>query len=59
MKPDEVMREMELAMWELAEAGQREKEATALRIKAAKRISLVHVQMGDAIKTARETNPRR
>ncbi len=56
MNAAEVMRELELAMYELAEAGQKEKQAATLRISASKRISLAHLQISDAVKSVKQTN---
>lgn len=48
MNAEEVLRELELAAWESAEAESHERAAKALRLKSTKRISSVHQQIKEA-----------
>lgn len=54
MDSKHVMRELELAAWEMAEAESHERAAHALRIKAMKRTSAVHAELKAATTTAIE-----
>ncbi len=47
-----IMRELELAAFELAEAESHERAAKALRVKATKRTSAVHAEIAAAVKAA-------
>ena len=53
MKPDEMASELEKAACELGRAEQHERAAKALRIRAIKRTSAVHLSFTDALKEAR------
>lgn len=61
MNAPDMMRAMEIAMWELAEAGQKEKQAASLRISAAKRISQAHAILDESLKAfqSKKTTPHK
>jgi hypothetical protein len=53
MNTPAAIREMDLAAWEYAEADTHERAARALRLKATKRISAVHLELKTALAAAR------
>jgi len=52
-----ILKEMELAMWEMAEAMRHEGMAQKLRYDASKRVSAVHAEMNSAVKRASAGTP--
>lgn len=57
MKAKAVLNEVDLAMWELAEASTLDREAARLRKSAAGRMSKVHIDIKDAIASIRPPTP--
>ncbi len=53
MNADSILKEMELAAWELAEAEAAERRAHQLRKSASKRIASFHANFKAALETAR------
>lgn len=53
MDADLILKDMELAAWELAEAESAERRAHKLRISASKRIAAFHANFKAALETAR------